>query len=404
MRFEFIIALRYLRAKRKQAVVSVITGVSVIGVAAGVAALIIALAMNTGFRQDLESKLLGAQPHITLLSPTGQAIDNYMDIVARVNAIDGVVAATPAINQEVLISNGYRSDAAYFKGIIPELESQRSSPLNSLVEGDLDDFGEFTIYMGVTLSNSMGSFIGDKITAQSIVTNVTPLGGIPRSLTFDVQGLFRSGLYEFDARYVYAPMWAVQRLGGLTDVVSAIEIQIENADDSDVLGPIIVASIDSGLDFTDWKTQNTPLFQALQLERLAMWLAIGLIVLVASLNIVGTLVMMVMEKARDVAVLMSMGATRDNIRRVFIAQGVIIGVVGTFIGLVVGNGVAIVADTYKLISLSEEIWSIDHVPFDPTWTDSAIVAVAAILVSYLATLYPSRAASALEPVEGLRYE
>jgi lipoprotein-releasing system permease protein len=135
-----------------------------------------------------------------------------------------------------------------------------------------------------------------------------------------------------------------------------------------------------------------------------MWLAIGLIVLVASLNIVGTLVMMVMEKARDVAVLMSMGATRDNIRRVFIAQGVIIGVVGTFIGLVVGNGVAIVADTYKLISLSEEIWSIDHVPFDPTWTDSAIVAVAAILVSYLATLYPSRAASALEPVEGLRYE
>ena len=173
---------------------------------------------------------------------------------------------------------------------------------------------------------------------------------------------------------------------------------------TELLGPRIVEAVGGGLEFTDWKTQNTSLFQALQLERLAMWLAIGLIVLVASLNIVGTLVMMVMEKTRDIAVLMSMGATRDNIRRIFIAQGVIIGVVGTILGLAVGNAVAVVADTYELISLSEDLWSIDHVPFDPYWLDSVIVGAAAVLVSFLATLYPSRAASATLPVEALRYE
>ena len=406
MQFEFIVAIRYLKAKRKQAVVSVITGVSVLGVAAGVSALIIALAMNTGFRQDLEAKLLGAQPHISLLTADGRGIADYMDIVEQVNAIDGVVAAAPAIHQEVLISNGFRSKGVYIKGIVPELETRRSTALDTLIEGNIEDFGEHSMLMGEGLANSMGSFLGDQVKVQSIETQVTPIGGVPRSLAFDVDGLFRSGLYEFDTRYVYAPIWAVQRLGGFgdLDVVSAIEIQIEEADESDALGLRIVDEIGRGLEYIDWKTQNSSLFQALQLERLAMWLAIGLIILVASLNIVGTLVMMVMEKTRDIAVLMSMGATRDNIRRVFIAQGVIIGVVGTIFGLIIGNAVAFFADKYELISLSEDVWSIDHVPFDSSLMDSVIVAVAAILVSYLATLYPSRAASALQPVETLRYE
>lgn len=404
MRFEFIVALRYLKAKRKQAVVSVITGVSVVGVAAGVAALVIALAMNTGFRKDLETKLLGAQPHVTLLRSDGQGIENYMEIAERARTVDGVVAAAPAIYQEVLLSNGFRQDGAYMKGIVSELETERSVALDNLVEGGLDDFGEFSVLMGSQLAAHMGSFAGDRVEAMSIETFITPLGRRPRELTFDVAGVFSSGLYEYDVSYVFAPMWAVQRLAGVDDVASAIEIQIENADDSDRLGPLIVDAVGGGLEFTDWKSQNSSVFQALQLERLAMWLAIGLIVLVASLNIVGTLVMMVMEKTRDIAVLMSMGATRHNIRRVFIAQGVIIGVVGTLLGLIVGNVVAVAADRYEVIRLPEDTWSIDHVPFDPSWTDSVIVAVAAVLVSYAATLYPSRAASTLEPVEALRYE
>ena len=404
MRFEFIVALRYLKAKRKQAVVSVITGVSVVGVAAGVAALVIALAMNTGFRQDLETKLLGAQPHVTLLMANGQGIENYMQIVESAEAVDGVIAAAPAIYQQVLLSNGFRQDGAYMKGIVPELEMKRSTALDNLIEGQIGEFDDFSILLGDELAAYMGSFAGDIVRAISIETMVTPMGNRPRDRTLDVIGVFSSGLYEYDVSYVFASMFSVQRLGGLGDVASAIEIKLENADDTELLGPRIVEAVGGGLEFTDWKTQNTSLFQALQLERLAMWLAIGLIVLVASLNIVGTLVMMVMEKTRDIAVLISMGATRDNIRRIFIAQGVIIGVVGTILGLVVGNAVAVVADRYELIALSEDLWSIDHVPFDPNWLDSVIVGAAAVLVSFLATLYPSRAASATLPVEALRYE
>ncbi len=404
MRFESIVALRYLKAKRKQAVVSVITGVSVAGVAAGVAALVIALAMNNGFRQDLLDKLLGAQPHVTLLASDGQNIERYAAAAAAAETVDGVVAAAPVIYRQVLLSNGFQESGAYLKGVIPELEAPSSTVLDTLTEGSLDDFGEFSILLGSQLAATMGAFVGDRVEAISIETFGTPFGRRPRTLALDVTGVFSSGLYEYDIAYAVAPMWVVQRLGGLDDVASAIEIRIEDPDDSERIGPLLVAAAGSHMRFTEWKTQNASVFQALQLERLAMWLAIGLIVLVASLNIVGTLVMMVMEKTRDIAVLMSMGATRDNIRRVFIAQGVIIGVVGTLLGLAVGNAAAVAADRYELIGLNEAVWSIDHVPFDPEWTDSAAVGLAAVLISYLATLYPSRAASATQPVEALRYE
>jgi lipoprotein-releasing system permease protein len=408
MPFEFIVALRYLRAKRKQAAVSVITGISVVGVAAGVGALIVALAMNTGFTADLQTKLLGAQPHITLLTQNGEGILNYRDIIARVEQVEGVVAAAPALHQYVLLSNGFKNAPVLMKGIVPEFEARRSTVLESLVEGRMEDFGEHSLLMGEELANSIGSFLGDVVQAQSIETVVTPAGRVPRRHEFDLGGIFRTGLYEYDAQYVLAPLWKVQRLSGYdpdtSDQVSSIEIQIADPNLSEVLGQRIIDEAAPALAFTDWKTQNRGVFQALQLERLAMWLAIGLIVLVASLNIVGTLVMMVVEKTRDIAVLMSMGATRRNIRRVFIAQGVIIGTIGTASGVFLGNLIAIVCDRYQLIRLAEEVWSIDHVPFDPSWTDSAVVAAAAILVSYLATLYPSRSASSLEPVESLRYE
>lgn len=404
MPFELIVAVRYLRAQRKQAVVSVITGVAMLGVMAGVAALVIALAMNTGFRQDLQAKLLGAQPHVTLLRPDGSGISGYRAIVDRVSDIPGVVAVEPAIHLQVLLDNGFRREGAFLKGIDPELARKRMPILENLKEGSMEGFDEFSTLLGDELAARMGSFVGDEMQAMSAQMEPSPLGSRPRSLVFDVDGIFDMGLYEYDSGFALARLDRVQRLGGYGDVVTEIQIQLADADATEIVGPLAVDAAGGDVTYTDWKRQYSNIFQALQLERLAMWIAIGLIVFVASLNIVGALVMMVMEKARDVAVLMAMGATRRQIRRIFVAQGMIIGLVGTIFGLVVGNTAAYLADAYEIISLAEDVWSIDHVPFDPQWMDSVVVAAAALAISFLATLYPSRTASSLEPVEAIRYE
>ena len=404
MRFEFLVAIRYLKAKRKQAVVSLITIISIIGVAAGVAALVIALAINAGFRQDLQEKLLGASAHITFLKPTRDGISNYLSLSDQVRTHDAVVAVSPALHQTVLLTTGVNNRGVVMKGVIPAMEASRSDVLGTLLEGRLEDLEGNTVIIGEDLAQSLGSFLGDRLQVLSAETRLTPMGPLPRTRILEVVGIFKSGLYDFDSGWVFAPIGAVQGLIGVGDVASSIEVQIDDIDESGVIASEILAVLDQDLDFTDWKTQNSSIFQALQLERLVMFITIGLIVIVASLNIVVTLVMMVLEKTRDIAVLMSMGATEENIRRVFVAQGVIIGVIGTFLGLIVGNLVSYVADTYRLVSLAPDVYSIAYVPFRLSFLDSAIVAVAAVLISYVATIYPSRAASKLQPVEALRYE
>jgi len=404
MRFELLVAVRYLKAKRKQAVVSLITVISIIGVAAGVAALVIALAINAGFRQDLQEKLLGAQAHITLLRATRDGIPDYRSLSVQVSGIDGVTAAAPALYQTVLLSSTVQSRGVWMKGVIPELEAARSDVFQTLVEGTIDDFKDNSILIGEELAQHLGSFVGDRLRILSAETRLTPMGPAPLSRVVEVVGIFKSGLYDFDSGWVYVSMNNAQRLSRVGDVASIIEVQVEDLDQTDKLGPRIVSALGQGLEFTDWKTQNSAIFQALQLERLVMIITIGLIVIVASLNIIVTLVMMVMEKTRDIAILMSMGATEDNIRHVFMAQGVIIGVVGTALGLVVGNFVAYAADAYHLVSLAPDVYSISYVPFKLSIQDSGTVGIAAILISYIATIYPSRAASKLQPVEALRYE
>jgi lipoprotein-releasing system permease protein len=404
MRFEFLVAIRYLKAKRKQAVVSLITVISIIGVAAGVAALVIALAINAGFRQDLQEKLLGASAHITFLKPTRDGISNYLALSDQVRTHDAVVAVSPALHQTVLLTTGVNNRGVVMKGVIPAMEASRSDVLGTLLEGRLEDLEGNTVIIGEDLAHSLGSFLGDRLQVLSAETRLTPMGPLPRTRILEVVGIFKSGLYDFDSGWVFAPIGAVQGLIGVGDVASSLEVQIDDIDESGVIASEILAVLDQDLDFTDWKTQNSSIFQALQLERLVMFITIGLIVIVASLNIVVTLVMMVLEKTRDIAVLMSMGATEENIRRVFVAQGVIIGVIGTFLGLIVGNLVSYVADTYHLVSLAPDVYSIAYVPFRLSFLDSGIVAVAAVLISYVATIYPSRAASKLQPVEALRYE
>jgi lipoprotein-releasing system permease protein len=403
MKFEFLVAVRYLKAKRKQAVISLITVISIIGVAAGVAALIIALAMNAGFREDLQNKLLGAQAHITLLPKGRDGIANYTQVAKDAEQVPGVVFAAPAIFQTVLISSGAQNQGVFLKGIIPEMESRISALSDNIVEGSIKDFNDDSIIIGKELANSLGTFKGDRVKILSAETRLTPLGGVPRNRTFQVAALFSSGLYEYDKTWVYVPIGASQRLIGVNDVASAIEVKVDDIYRSKEIGQAIVDRV-GNLDFTDWMSTNQSIFQALRLERLVTFITIGLIVLVAALNIVATLIMMVLEKTRDIAILMSMGATKETVRRIFVLQGVVIGIIGTFFGVVIGQTACYFADTYHLISLAPDVYTIAYVPFKAQPLDTAIVAVSAILISFLATLYPSAAASKLQPVEALRYE
>ena len=404
MKFELLVAIRYLRAKRKQAVISLITVISIIGVAAGVAALIISLAITAGFAEDLQKKLLGAQPHISLLPKGREGIADYMRITKEVEQVPGVVFAAPAVFQTVLISTEVQNKGVVLKGILPEMETRMSALSENMIEGSLKEFTENSIVIGKELASSLGTFKGDRVKIVSGETRLTPLGGVPRTRSFQVTGLFSSGLYDYDTSWVYVPIAAAQRLLGLNDVASTIEVKVGDIYQARVIGRKIIDRVGSNLEFTDWMTMNQSIFQALRLERLVTAITIGLIVLVAALNIVATLIMMVLEKTRDIAILMSMGATKDKIRGIFILQGVIIGVIGTFCGVVVGQTVCYFADKYHLIGLAPDVYTIAYVPFRAEPVDSIIVAVSAVLISFLATLYPSAAASRLQPVEALRYE
>jgi len=405
MKFELLVAIRYLRAKRKQAVISLITLISVIGVGAGVAALIIALAINAGFREDLQKKLLGAQAHVSLM-PRDRVggIADYMRITQEVEQVPGVVFAAPAVYQTVLISSQAQAKGVILKGIIPEMESRLSSLSDNMVEGSLKDFHDNSVIIGKELSKTLGTFKGDHVQVISVETRLTPLGAVPRSRILEVAGLFSSGLYDYDSSWVYVPLSTAQRLFGLGDVVQTIEVNVNDIYQARTIGRKIIDRVGGNLEFTDWMTMNQSILQALGLERLVMFITIGLIVLVAALNIVATLIMMVLEKTRDIAILMSMGATNDNIRGIFILQGVIIGVIGTVFGVIIGQITCHLADKYHLISLAPDVYTIAYVPFKAAPLDSVIVAAAAIIISFLATLYPSAAASKLQPVEALRYE
>jgi lipoprotein-releasing system permease protein len=410
MSFELQVALRYLRAKRKQAVISIITVISIIGVAAGVAALVIAIAINAGFRTVLQSKLLGAQPHITIQSKDGAGIADFSSMTKKIESMDGVVAAAPAVYEFVMLT-GAKSrspQGVFLKGMLPESEARMSALAKNIVKGDFGKFNDDSIIVGRGLADSLGIQIGDDVDVISAETVSTPHGLQYRSSRFTLVAIFSSGLYDLDNGWAYVPLARAQWLKAIgSDVVPSIDGKLRDEDLE--RAPEIAESIVEKLgkehfDSTNWKELNKSIMDALKLERLVMFLTIGLIVLVAALNIVAMLTMMVLEKTRDIAILLSMGATSQQIRRIFVWQGVIIGVVGTFFGVVIGHLISYFGEKYHLVPLHADVYTIAYVPFRANPMDTVIIAAAAILISFLATLYPSAAAAKLQPVEALRYE
>jgi len=409
MNFEFFMALRYLRAKRRQAAISIITVISVLGVTAGVCALVISLAINNGFREELESSLLGATANINLLRKENDGIRNFDQLSQRLAHLPHVVATAPSLYEEVLISHGSRAQGVVLKGVDPAQEVKVGTLLRHLREGSLAAMSETfpdadPIILGKDLATALGVYVGDRVTVTSPQGYLTPLEVVPKTRHFRVVGIFDAGFFDFNAGWAFTNLAAAQRLFDLADVVSVIEFKIDDIYRAPQVAEEIRGAAGSGFDTTTWIEQYHSLFSAMRLERLVTILTIGLIVVVAALNIFIALVMMVMEKNRDIAVLMSMGARERQVWAVFTLHGVAIGGLGTILGLILGYGVSWVGNAYKLIPLDPDVYALSSVPFHAHPLDGVWIAAAAITISFLATLYPSLAAAKLNPVEILRYE
>ena len=400
--FELFVAARYLKAKRRQAFISVITVISVLGVAAGVMALVIAIAVNNGFRNSLERNLLGATPHVVLLEKEPAAgIENWRELAARLRALEGVTQAAPALYGKVLMSGPMQSSESTLKGV--PLEELRIEGI--LREGSLERLKEpRTILLGTQLARRTGMMLDSWVTVVSPQGELTPFGARALQVRYRVVGLFESGFYDLDNHFAFVSLEAAQQLFQTGDVVNAVELRIENLREAPAIAARAEAVAGAALGATHWMEQNRQLLGALELEKRVSVITISLIQLVAALNILTALVMSVMEKKRDIAVLVSLGARRAQIARIFITQGLMIGGTGLMLGLALGYGLSYLADHQQWIALDEEIYSMSYVPFEPQAWDAAWIAALALGVSFLATLYPARAAARIMPVETLRYE
>jgi len=413
MRFEFFIAARYLRAKRRNAVVGVITAISVAGVATGVASLIIALAITNGMRRDLQSRLLGSTAHVELMRVAADGIRNWQPLLQRMKALPHVTAAAPGLYGQVLISRGPHSGGGLIKGIIPSEERTVSDLLQSITSGSADALAPATsgavnallpIVLGSDLADTLGAKVGDMVLVTSPQGELTPLGLIPKYQRFRLAGVFHSGFYQYDSSYAFVRLQDAQRLFSEGDLLSVVSFKVDELYHADLIAKQIEAAAGSGYQATNWIEHNRELFRALKLEQIVTFIVIGLIVCVAALNILIALTMMVMEKTRDIAVLMSFGVRADQVRKIFLVQGLLISLLGTGLGLVVGYAVSFVGAHYHFIQLSAEVYSIDYLPFAPRVVDGLLVAAVSLAVSLMATLYPSASAASVLPAEALRYE
>jgi lipoprotein-releasing system permease protein len=403
--------MRYLRAKRKVAVISVITALSVLGIAAGVMSLVVALAINNGFRQDLQGRLLGATAHVNLARKDGDGIADWPGLLQKLSPTPGVIAAAPALYGTVLASHENRASQMNLKGVDPDAEMKVGNLLSQVREGSYEPLkqpfsarGVPPVVIGKVMATTLGAKVGDSIQLTSPQGDLTPFGMVPKYSRFLVVGVFDSGFYDLDSNWAFTSLPAAQQLLSLGDVVSMLEFKLADIYQAPQIANQLQHAAGADYGATHWMEQNHALFSALSLEKTVTVITIGLIVFVAALNILISLVMMVMEKYRDIAVLVSMGARQEQIRRIFQLQGLLIGTAGTAIGLVAGYVFAWLGGRHHMISLDPDIYSISYVPFDARIVDGVWVAAIALLISFLATLYPAHSATRIAPAEALRYE
>src|SRR3546814_682972 len=410
--FERLVALRYLRPRRQEGFVSIIATLSMLGIAIGVAALIIVMAVMNGFRQELLAQILGVNGHLTVFSDQPR-IDSYDDLAQRIGAVDGVVMVTPQIQEQVVVTMGDSATGALVRGM--KLEDIRARPLlaNNIVAGSLDDYGtEDGILLGARLARQFGVTAGDRITLLSPSGTTTVMGTVPRMKTYRIAGLFEVGMAVYDEGFIYVPLQAAQLFFRLPGSVNAVEVYAQSPDDAFDVGRRIQQALGPGYRIVDWQRSNASFFGAIQTERNVMFIILSLIILVASFNVLSGQVMLVKNKGRDIAILRTMGATRGMILRIFFATGAAIGVVGTALGFVIGLSFAANIEAIRqwLQGLLEmelfpaEIYFLSRMPAEVDSLEVTLVVVIALALSFLAALYPAWRAARLDPVEALRYE
>ena len=407
--YELFISLRYLKARKKQAFVSVISFISISGVAIGVMALIIVLGVMTGFSDDLRNKILGAKSHLVIYQ-LGMGIPNYREVIKEVTSIAGVVSATPAILNQVMISSSSNTVGPMIKGI--EVASAPTvTNLGSIIkEGNLSDLDKVLssgipgIVLGKELSMILGVTPGEEIKVISPFGTMTPAGMVPRASRFQVVGIFDSGMYEYDSSLAYISLTAAQDFFNQPDVATEIEVKVEDIYKVKQLAGKIQEHLGTGYQVRDWMEMHNNLYAALKLEKMAMFIILVLIILVASFNIVGTLIMVVRDKHKDIAILKSMGAQSLSIMKIFILEGLIIGLTGTTLGIMGSFIIASIQNTYHIVGLPPDVYYISYLLIKITTRDLILVTISAISISLMATLYPSWQASQLDPSETLRYE
>ncbi|MCD4805451.1 MAG: lipoprotein-releasing ABC transporter permease subunit [Desulfobacterales bacterium] len=410
MSFEFFIGSRYLRTKQKQAFISLITVLSIAGVTVGVMALIVVIAVMTGFEHDLKSRILGVESHIVIMRHNGPFSD-YRNILEHVENTDGVEAATPFINSQVILRSSLSLSGAVLRGIDPDsadrvIKNLDKVSLKNLKETDQRKSTSIampSIILGKELAKNLGVMQGDPVHLISPRGMISPIGHIPTMKRFKVAGLFESGMYEYDRSLAYMHIKDAQKILRMGDSVNGIEVRVNDIYNARNIAGRIVKELGFQYWARDWMQMNQNLFSALKLEKTVMFIILALIVLVAAFNIASTLIMMVMEKTKDIAILKAMGATNKSIRKIFVFKGIVIGSIGTILGVCLGFILCTVLKYYQFIELPGDVYYITTLPVKLELLDVVMIASAAMAISFLATLYPARQASKLDPVEAIRY-